>query len=103
MDMIRRQCSEYVRVSSTRYRVLNHCAADEGLLGKMSNYDHKKVHWKLSQKRLHNTTQWFLDHPSFKEWFIEKKISSLWCSGKSMYSISSLCIPTNANVRFRIT
>lgn len=92
-DMIPHQCSEYARASSTKYRVLNHCAANEDLLGKMSNYDHKKVHWKLSQKRLHNTTQWFLEHPSFKELFIEKKYSSLWCSGKSMYSISSLCVP----------
>lgn len=84
MDMIPHQYSEYARMPSAGYRVLNKCAANEDLLEKMSNYDHKKAHWKLSQKRLHNTTQWFLDHPSFKEWFIEKKISSLWCSGKSM-------------------
>ncbi|KAL6905000.1 putative ankyrin repeat-containing protein [Trichoderma evansii] len=62
--------------------VIPHQYTSEELLEKMSNYEHKKVHWKLSQKRLHNTTQWFLDHPNFKEWFIEKKISSLWCSGK---------------------
>lgn len=65
-------------------------AADKDLLENMSRYEHNKIHWKLSQKRLQNTTQWFLDHPSFKEWFIEKKISSLWCSGKSTCSIYSL-------------
>ncbi|KAK1255352.1 hypothetical protein MKX08_009347 [Trichoderma sp. CBMAI-0020] len=67
--------------------VISHRRSDEDLLEKMSNYEHKKIHWKLSQKRLHNTTQWFLDHPSFKEWFIEKKISCLWCSGKNRTAV----------------
>ncbi|KAE8384965.1 hypothetical protein BDV23DRAFT_176621 [Aspergillus alliaceus] len=54
----------------------------EMLLERVSSYDHKRVHRRLSQKRLVGTTQWFLDQPDFKAWFSEKSVSSLWCSGK---------------------
>ncbi|KAL7795967.1 putative ankyrin repeat-containing protein [Trichoderma ceciliae] len=52
------------------------------LMKKISDYDHERIHRRLSQKRLIGTTQWFLDHPDFQAWFAEKSISSLWCSGK---------------------
>lgn len=54
----------------------------EGLVPQISSYDHERFHRRLSQKRLVGTTQWFLDHPHFKAWFVEKSNSSLWCSGK---------------------
>ncbi|KAE8160965.1 hypothetical protein BDV40DRAFT_313437 [Aspergillus tamarii] len=57
--------------------------SDETLVERISNYDHKRVHRRLSQKRLVGTTQWFLDHPDFKAWFTGKNVSSLWCSGKN--------------------
>ncbi|KAI9035596.1 uncharacterized protein KD926_003200, partial [Aspergillus affinis] len=53
-----------------------------GLLERISKYDHEKIHRRLTRKRLTGTTHWFLDHPDFKAWFTEKRISSLWCSGK---------------------
>ncbi|KAE8406637.1 hypothetical protein BDV37DRAFT_280595 [Aspergillus pseudonomiae] len=54
----------------------------ETLLEQISSYDYRKVHRRLSQKRLVGTTQWFLDHPDFQAWFTDKSISTLWCSGK---------------------
>uniref|UniRef100_A0A093VRU7 Ankyrin repeat and KH domain-containing protein mask n=2 Tax=Talaromyces marneffei PM1 TaxID=1077442 RepID=A0A093VRU7_TALMA len=59
-----------------------HAQDYERLFEKISNYDHEKVHRRLSHKRLTGTTQWFLDHPDFEAWFTEKSISYLWCSGK---------------------
>ncbi|OJD13717.1 hypothetical protein AJ78_05849 [Emergomyces pasteurianus Ep9510] len=55
---------------------------DNLLLEKISNYDQNKVHRRLFHKRLLGTTQWFLDHPDFKEWLTGNTIPSLWCSGK---------------------
>ncbi|RFU72758.1 ankyrin repeat-containing [Trichoderma arundinaceum] len=69
------------RMKSTTSVILRE-NVDEDLIERISNYDHKKIHRKLSQKRLIGTTQWFLNHPDFQAWFTEKKVSSLWCSGK---------------------
>lgn len=55
----------------------------EGLLDRISTYDHEKIHQRLSRKRLAGTAHWFLNHPDFKAWLTEKKFPSLWCSGKS--------------------
>ncbi|KAK2788427.1 hypothetical protein FQN53_003573 [Emmonsiellopsis sp. PD_33] len=60
----------------------SHDQVDEWLVDRISSYDHDKVHRRLSDKRLIGSTQWFLDHPKFKAWFIEKTSPSLWCSGK---------------------
>ncbi|OQE25447.1 hypothetical protein PENSTE_c006G08700 [Penicillium steckii] len=62
--------------------VQNDSQAHEEILERMSSYDHERVHRRLSRKRLAGTTRWFIDHPEFRAWFIEKRISSLWCSGK---------------------
>lgn len=56
---------------------------DETILRRISTYEHEKVHQRLAYKRVMGTTQWFLDHPDFKAWLLEKKFSRLWCSGKS--------------------
>ncbi|KAK2805511.1 hypothetical protein FQN51_000337 [Onygenales sp. PD_10] len=61
----------------------SHDQVDEWLVDRISSYDHDKVHRRLSDKRLIGSTQWFLDHPKFKAWFIEKTSPSLWCSGKN--------------------
>ncbi|CAG7990576.1 unnamed protein product [Penicillium salamii] len=55
---------------------------DEEMFQRISSYEHERIHRKMSRKRLTGTTHWFIDHPEFRAWFIEKKISSLWCSGK---------------------
>ncbi|KAF7128361.1 hypothetical protein CNMCM5793_003091 [Aspergillus hiratsukae] len=55
---------------------------DDTLFRRISTYEHEKVHRRLSRKRLTGTAQWFLDHPDFKAWLVEKKFSRLWCSGK---------------------
>ncbi|KAK2782894.1 hypothetical protein FQN52_000534 [Onygenales sp. PD_12] len=60
----------------------SHDQVDEWLFDRISSYDHDKIHRRLSDKRLIGSTQWFLDHPKFKAWFIEKTSPSLWCSGK---------------------
>ncbi|PYI22891.1 purine and uridine phosphorylase [Aspergillus violaceofuscus CBS 115571] len=52
------------------------------LLERISNYDHDKVHRRLAYKRLPGTTQWFLNHATFKSWLTGLDQSSLWCSGK---------------------
>lgn len=66
----------------------------EGLLERISSYNHEKVHQRLSGKRLTGTTRWFLDHPDFKAWFIEKRVSTLWCSGKSKPSFDIRALST---------
>ncbi|KAF3398131.1 Ankyrin repeat domain-containing protein 50 [Penicillium rolfsii] len=55
---------------------------DETIFKRISTYDHAKVHQRLAHKRVMGTAQWFLDHPDFKAWLIEKRLSRLWCSGK---------------------
>ncbi|PGH29263.1 hypothetical protein GX50_07978 [[Emmonsia] crescens] len=55
---------------------------DDWLFERLSNYDQNKVHRRLLHKRLLGTTQWFLDHPHFKEWFTGNTTPTLWCSGK---------------------
>ncbi|OOQ87883.1 hypothetical protein PEBR_15031 [Penicillium brasilianum] len=62
--------------------VLKESQGIEGLLERISTYDHEKIHQRLSRKRLAGTAHWFLDHPEFKAWLTEKRHSSLWCSGK---------------------
>ncbi|RAH73770.1 uncharacterized protein BO66DRAFT_408681 [Aspergillus aculeatinus CBS 121060] len=52
------------------------------LLERISNYDHDKVHQRLAYKRLPGTTQWFLNHATYKAWLTRLDQSSLWCSGK---------------------
>ncbi|KAH8797864.1 hypothetical protein F5884DRAFT_864219 [Xylogone sp. PMI_703] len=59
---------------------------DEELLNKISSYDHERVHRRLCRKRLIGTTQWFLDHPDFKAWFIEKRLPI--GSGKTIIATS---------------
>ncbi|KAH8690924.1 hypothetical protein BGW36DRAFT_420317, partial [Talaromyces proteolyticus] len=54
----------------------------EKLLERVSNYDPERTQRRLSSKRVIGTTQWFLDHPTFKEWFTDKSFPALWCSGK---------------------
>jgi hypothetical protein len=56
---------------------------DQKMLERISRYDYEKVHRRLSRKRLKGTGQWFIDHPTFQEWFDGNGPSSLWCSGKS--------------------
>ncbi|KAJ5777337.1 hypothetical protein N7520_000583 [Penicillium odoratum] len=67
---------------SNREIALNDGQELEGLLKRISSYDHERIHQRLSRKRLAGTTHWFLDHPDFQAWFTKKKVSSLWCSGK---------------------
>ncbi|EEA22878.1 hypothetical protein EYB25_005646 [Talaromyces marneffei] len=55
---------------------------DESIFRRISTYEHEKVHQRLAHKRVMGTAQWFLDHPDFKAWLVEKKFSRLWCSGK---------------------
>ncbi|RHZ62633.1 hypothetical protein CDV55_106452 [Aspergillus turcosus] len=55
---------------------------DDTLFRRISTYEHEKIHRRLSRKRLMGTAQWFLDHPDFKAWLVERKFSRLWCSGK---------------------
>ncbi|KAF7136772.1 hypothetical protein CNMCM5793_006241 [Aspergillus hiratsukae] len=55
---------------------------DDTLFRRISTYEHEKIHRRLSRKRLMGTAQWFLDHPDFEAWLVEKKFSRLWCSGK---------------------
>ncbi|KAE8145027.1 purine and uridine phosphorylase [Aspergillus avenaceus] len=62
--------------------VRNYGQEGAGLLERISNYEHERIHQRLTRKRLTGTTHWFLDHPDFKAWFTEKRVSSLWCSGK---------------------
>ncbi|KAL7926138.1 putative ankyrin repeat-containing protein [Trichoderma austrokoningii] len=59
--------------------------SDKELIEEISNYEHKKVHWRLSQKRLPGTTEWFLGHPIFKKWFVNKEVSI--GSGKTMIAL----------------
>jgi hypothetical protein len=60
------------------------------MLERVSNYDPERAQRRLSSKRVLRTTQWFLDHPIFKDWFANKSFSTLWCSGKSKQT--ALCI-----------
>ncbi|KAF7712366.1 Nucleoside phosphorylase and ankyrin repeat domain-containing protein [Penicillium ucsense] len=60
--------------------------AEEGrdiqkIIDLVSDYDHERMHQRLSRKRLIGTTRWIFDHPHFKQWFNEKTANSLWCSG----------------------
>ncbi|PGH01143.1 hypothetical protein AJ79_08014 [Helicocarpus griseus UAMH5409] len=55
---------------------------DDWIIERLSNYDHEKVYRRLCRKRLLGTTQWFIDHPVFREWLTGDAIPSLWCSGK---------------------
>ncbi|KAF7160640.1 hypothetical protein CNMCM6106_008062 [Aspergillus hiratsukae] len=70
------------RGSSTWLTWQNDDLDDDTLFRRISTYEHEKVHRRLSRKRLMGTAQWFLDHPDFKAWLVEKKFSRLWCSGK---------------------
>ncbi|KAL3491198.1 hypothetical protein BJX62DRAFT_128619 [Aspergillus germanicus] len=54
----------------------------KAILRNLSQYDHERVHRRLSHKRVANTTQWFIDHPDFQNWLRERSIRSLWCTGK---------------------
>ncbi|KAL2789041.1 nucleoside phosphorylase domain-containing protein [Aspergillus keveii] len=54
----------------------------KAILRNLSQYDHERVHRRLSHKRVANTTQWFIDHPDFQNWLLERSIRSLWCTGK---------------------
>ncbi|KAJ5495358.1 hypothetical protein N7539_000474 [Penicillium diatomitis] len=51
------------------------------IIDDVSDYDHERMHQRLSRKRLIGTTRWIFDHPHFKQWFNEKTANSLWCSG----------------------
>ncbi|PYI09480.1 hypothetical protein BO78DRAFT_272690, partial [Aspergillus sclerotiicarbonarius CBS 121057] len=55
---------------------------DEAFLSRITSYDHERTHQRISRKRLVGTTQWFLDHPDFRAWFLDREYPCLWCSGK---------------------
>jgi hypothetical protein len=70
---------------------------DEAIFRRISTYDHVKVHQRLAYKRVIGTAQWFLDHPDFKAWLVEKKFSRLWCSGKSKLALYSSLTVNKSN------
>ncbi|KAI9371409.1 purine and uridine phosphorylase [Aspergillus egyptiacus] len=55
--------------------------AEDVILRNLSQYDHEKVHRRLSHKRVEGTTQWFIEHPDFQDW-LNGRSPSLWCTGK---------------------
>ncbi|KAL3480208.1 hypothetical protein BJX99DRAFT_254802 [Aspergillus californicus] len=55
---------------------------EDVILRNLSQYDHERVHRRLSHKRVTGTTQWFINHPKFQDWLVGDLFSGLWCTGK---------------------
>lgn len=94
------QALYYVKAVSVRSlfneSILKSIVGNE-LLERISDYDHERIHSRLSRKRLIGTTKWFLEHPDFKEWLTGKTI--LVCGAQERVSILPTILQFNTDAQ----